>query len=110
MASLPVIDFSPFLDPKSSAKQKLCTALEIDTACREIGFFYLKNHGVPLWLLAEMLEKGRKFIETATPEEKKSLARKPAGIDDGDSARGYVKNDNIKRGAHEVIPRYYCHQ
>lgn len=102
MLSLPVIDFSPFLDPKSSAKQKLCTALQIDHACREIGFFYLKNHGIPLHLVAEMLEKGRQFIETAPQHEKESLARKPAGVGNGDSARGYVKCDSKMRGSHEV--------
>lgn len=105
MASLPVIDFSSFLDPKSSTKQKLCTALEIDNACREIGFFYLKNHGVPLWQVEDMLERGRQFIETASKEEKKALSRKPAGVDDGDSARGYVKNNGKKRGTHEVCSR-----
>jgi isopenicillin N synthase-like dioxygenase len=102
MASLPVIDFSVWIDSKSTAEQKLKVALKIDQACRDTGFFYLTNHGIPSKLIGLMLEKGRDFMSKATQEEKNSLAIKPAGVEDGDDARGYQKNYGTKRGSHEV--------
>ncbi|KEF57264.1 uncharacterized protein A1O9_05181 [Exophiala aquamarina CBS 119918] len=98
--ALPVIDFGPFLDISSSLQQKHHVALEIDKACREVGFFYLKNHGVPSDLVADLLTKTREVFETSTPEEKECLAMK--GSDEGgDSARGWLKVKN-ESGSHEV--------
>jgi len=101
MAALPVIDFGPFISETSTPEQKRATALEIDKACREVGFFYLKNHGVPLELMNEILGKARTFFENATSEEKSriSLRKKDEG---GDNARGYLYVKNEKKGSHEV--------
>ncbi|KAK5053145.1 hypothetical protein LTR84_002119 [Exophiala bonariae] len=98
--ALPVIDFGPFLDASSSSFQKKQVAFEIDKACREVGFFYLKNHGVPAELVADMLAKTRHVFETATPEEKERLAMR-GSAEGGDSARGWLKVKNAA-GAHEV--------
>jgi isopenicillin N synthase-like dioxygenase len=61
---------APFLDTSSSLQQKHQVAFEIDKACREVGFFYLKNHGVPSDLVAGMLAKTRQVFETSTPRER----------------------------------------
>ena len=102
MASLlPVIDFSPFLSSESTPEQKKATALEIDKACREVGFFYLKNHGVPLELMNSMLQQARGFFETATPEDKARIALRKK-TEGGDNARGYLYVKNEEKGCHEV--------
>ncbi|KUJ17103.1 Clavaminate synthase-like protein [Mollisia scopiformis] len=103
MAYVPIIDFSPFLDPSSTDENKKKTALEIDKACREIGFFYLSNHGVDEELRAAMLSRAKSFFENATEEEKKSISIKPAGTENGDDARGFQKVDGRGKGAHEVV-------
>jgi isopenicillin N synthase-like dioxygenase len=41
----PVVDFGKFLN--GSAAEKRNAAKEIDGAFRDLGFVYLKNHGVP---------------------------------------------------------------
>jgi isopenicillin N synthase-like dioxygenase len=41
--SIPVIDLAPFLDGRGKA----AAAEAIGRACREVGFFYVKNHGIP---------------------------------------------------------------
>ncbi len=42
---IPIIDFAPMLGADLDAKRAL--AAELRHACTEIGFFYIKNHGVP---------------------------------------------------------------
>ena len=102
MSSLPVIDFSPFLSSDSSPERKRATAKEIDRACRDVGFFYLKNHGIPQELMQRMLENARTFFETATAEEKRLLAIKDPGDGIGDLARGFQRVEGGEKGSHEV--------
>ena len=42
---IPVIDFSPMLSSKLEERRSI--APQIQKACKEVGFFYLKNHGIP---------------------------------------------------------------
>lgn len=72
-----VIDFAAW----SSDRQSV--AAQIDRACREIGFFYLQNHGVSSALLAQQFEQSRQFF--ALPQTaKQQLAWTTAA-----SNRGY---------------------
>ena len=98
---LPIIDFGPFLDPNASIEAKKNVASELDRACRDVGFFYLRNHGVPLELMNAMLDGAREFFEKATPEEKERIAlRKTA--EGGDNARGWLRVQRPDAGSHEV--------
>lgn len=45
MSQIPVVDFAPFHD--GSAEEAKATAQKIFEAFRDVGFVYLKNHGVP---------------------------------------------------------------
>jgi isopenicillin N synthase-like dioxygenase len=100
-AQLPVVDFAAFLDPSSTAEEKAKVARDIDQACRDVGFFYLKNHGVPRDLIAELLALTRDFFETATPTEKARLAMR-GKHEGGDHARGWLKVVSPESGTHEV--------
>ena len=44
--SIPVIDVDPLLEP-SNAEQIMKCVSELDMACSEVGFFTVKNHGLP---------------------------------------------------------------
>ncbi|HTI02307.1 MAG TPA: 2-oxoglutarate and iron-dependent oxygenase domain-containing protein [Acidisoma sp.] len=46
---IPIIDFAPMLGSDPAAKRAL--AAELRAACTEIGFFYIKNHGVAQTLI-----------------------------------------------------------
>jgi isopenicillin N synthase-like dioxygenase len=70
MSHVPIIDFSPFLDPQSSPEAKRGAALGIDKACREIGFFYLSNHGIDEELRSAMLSRAKTFFEEATEDQR----------------------------------------
>jgi isopenicillin N synthase-like dioxygenase len=104
--SLPIIDFEPFLKPESSISGKRRVALEIDRACRQIGFFYLKNHGVSAELMSAMLIHARTFFESATQQDKERIALKRTS-EGGDNARGWLQVCKPDVGSHEVTRGHF---
>jgi isopenicillin N synthase-like dioxygenase len=62
---VPVIDFASFL--AGGAREKAQVAQDISHACRGIGFFYLKNHGIDSEKLTDIFEASRAFF--ALPAE-----------------------------------------
>jgi isopenicillin N synthase-like dioxygenase len=102
MSHVPIKDFSPFLDPQSSPEAKRGAALGIDKACREIGFFYVSNHGIDEELRSAMLSRAKTFFEEATEDEKRFISIKPDGPGGGGHARGFQRVDGGGKGAHEV--------
>lgn len=69
---IPVVDFAPFLAGDAAARQAV--ADEIAWACRVIGFFYLKGHGVPQSLLADTFGATRDFFRRPAAEKAEALA------------------------------------
>lgn len=61
LIQIPVIDFQPFLENGNTAAQKNVSQ-EIYWACHEIGFLYLKNHGVPQALIDDLFAQSRWFF------------------------------------------------
>jgi len=82
IAEIPLIDFAPFVEGSPSGRQKV--ADEIAEACQRIGFFYLKNHGVPQRLIDAAFEHSRSFFEL--PDDRKA----ECGISD-DNHRGWLR-------------------
>jgi isopenicillin N synthase-like dioxygenase len=104
--SLPLISLTPFLDPNPSDPLPLQASLaQLSSACRDTGFFYLTDHGIPLSRLNQVLTLARSFFQDASDDEKQSLARKSP-----DEARGYQRlGENItlgRRDAHEAVDLY----
>ncbi|KAF2679147.1 Clavaminate synthase-like protein [Lentithecium fluviatile CBS 122367] len=104
-SDIPVVDFDKFLQGSESEKEDV--AKQIDKAFREVGFVYLRNHGVDNGLVDECFEwvcilfqlslhtssdvygadrsrQSKKFF--ALPTETKMLAPHPPG---GSHHRGY---------------------
>jgi isopenicillin N synthase-like dioxygenase len=65
---IPVIDIAPLLHGDATAKAGVVTA--IGDACRNIGFFYVVNHGVPEDLIAQVYAQAGRFF--AQPTAKKA--------------------------------------
>ena len=59
-ASLPVVDFGPFL--AGTPEGRRAVAREIGAACEGMGFFYLANHGVPESERAAIFDAARRFF------------------------------------------------
>ncbi|KAK6534997.1 hypothetical protein TWF281_006296 [Arthrobotrys megalospora] len=109
--ALPFVDVSPFLQkgtPPSPVKE--ASAKSLFTACHDVGFFYLKGHGIPKEQCDLVLDTVKRWMLTATKEEKDAIARKDAGVGDGDGARGYQRvGENVTLGKsdfHEAIDLY----
>ncbi|MGD8217548.1 2-oxoglutarate and iron-dependent oxygenase domain-containing protein [Pseudomonas thivervalensis] len=67
MNSLPIIDISPLYDDEPDAWQAV--AEQIDRACRQWGFFYIKGHPISPARIAEVLGNAQRFF--ALPVEEK---------------------------------------
>ena len=72
LAEIPVIDFAPFLT--GGPEQRQAVAAEIAWACRAIGFFYLKGHGVPEQARAAMFDQAARFFHLPEETKAESLA------------------------------------
>lgn len=68
---IPVIDFGPFLNGDLAARRAV--AAEIAHACHAIGFFYIRNHGVPTSLRQAIFEQSAAFFHQ--PDSAKETAR-----------------------------------
>jgi isopenicillin N synthase-like dioxygenase len=68
LSQIPVIDFAPFLH--GSAGQRAAVAGQVGDACRNIGFFYIINHGVAEILVNAAFAEAKRFF--AQPPEKKA--------------------------------------
>uniref|UniRef100_A0A803KY11 Fe2OG dioxygenase domain-containing protein n=1 Tax=Chenopodium quinoa TaxID=63459 RepID=A0A803KY11_CHEQI len=107
--SIPVIDVSPLLAKSDDANMAedagVCEVVkQLDKACREAGFFYVKGHGIPDSLLKEVREVTHKFFELPLEEKLKIKLSAATGY------RGYQEvGDNITKGVpdvHEAIDLY----
>ena len=87
--SLPIIDVSTLLGNDSTDSSQQAAALQIHQACRDWGFFYVKNHGVPMKLQEELIELSRAFF--AQPLENKMEIAMSKG---GRAWRGYFPVGN----------------
>ena len=90
--AIPVIDFQPFLTGTDAARHSVVQA--IDQASREVGFFYLSNHGIDQSLIDKTFSEARRFF--ALP-----LARKrEIAIEQSSCHRGYfsIGGENLDPG------------
>src|SRR4051812_38344231 len=65
---LPVIDVSTLLAPCPLTSSSL-VARQIETACREHGFFYVIGHGIDPRLLERLDAASRRFFALPSPEK-----------------------------------------
>lgn len=98
---IPVIDISPLVGPQNNPKSLRKTAKEIENACKNIGFFYVKNHQIPQNHLDAVILVMQEFFNL--PEEEKMKIH----IGNSDVFRGYTplgkELTNAKYDWHECV-------
>jgi isopenicillin N synthase-like dioxygenase len=80
-SEIPIIDIAPLFDgsdPQGVARQ-------IGDVCEDVGFFYVKNHGVPADLVERMYSATRQFFDL--PFETKQRLNV---ANSGETLRGYI--------------------
>ncbi|KDQ64401.1 hypothetical protein JAAARDRAFT_145047 [Jaapia argillacea MUCL 33604] len=80
---IPLIDFSKFRSAASLAEKKR-TADDVVNGFKEVGFIYLKHHGIPESIVSNTFKKSADFF--ALPQDTKDYL----AWDDPRSNRGYV--------------------
>jgi isopenicillin N synthase-like dioxygenase len=79
---IPIIDIAGLRSPDLAQRRAVASAL--GQACREVGFFYIVNHGVPDAVRAGVFEAARRvFAMPAEDKERVSITLSPEN-------RGYV--------------------
>ncbi|KAI3916013.1 hypothetical protein MKW98_004454 [Papaver atlanticum] len=105
--SIPIIDVSPLLcnkwgDVDNEGVSEVVK--QLDQACREAGFFYVKGHGISDSLIKEVRDMTRKFFDLSYDEKVKIKMSSKTGF------RGYQRiGVNVTKGKldkHEAIDCY----
>ena len=69
MNQLPIIDITPLYSDDPSAWPAV--AEQIDLACREWGFFYIKGHPISTARIDELLDSAKRFFGQPAAEKLK---------------------------------------
>jgi isopenicillin N synthase-like dioxygenase len=74
--SIPVIDIAALAGADAAARQ--ATAREIGEACRTVGFFYIRNHGIPQSLIDRTYAHSQQFHASPRAlKQKVNIANSP---------------------------------
>ena len=65
MSAIPVIDVAPLLHGGPDEARRVAEAL--GRACREVGFFYIVGHGVPVELRRRVFDTAAAFFALSSP-------------------------------------------
>jgi len=52
--AIPIIDLSPLISKKKNKKKVKEVSMLIGKACKEYGFFYIKNHGIDMSIVKNL--------------------------------------------------------
>src|ERR1700760_4139285 len=67
MEGLPIIDVGGLRNGDLTERTRV--ARELGKACREVGFFYVTGHGVPVPLRSAVFDSARQFFESPDAEK-----------------------------------------
>ena len=109
LSAVPVIDLKG--DVQTSADDRSAIAAQIRDACRNIGFFYVVNHGVPEALVQAQFDWTARFFDLTTAE-KQSLHMRNSPTTAGYEPIAEQKLDSQDTTSEAAPPdlkeSYYC--
>ncbi len=71
METVPVIDISPYRSGDDGAKQRV--ARQVADACTSIGFFAIREHGIPQQTIEDLREASHAFFEQPEAVKRRSM-------------------------------------
>lgn len=78
---IPVIDITPLIDASNPQQ----VAEQIKYVCEQVGFMYIKNHGVPQQLIDNMYDLTQQFFALSQQDKEKLSI-----VHSGPTLRGYI--------------------
>jgi isopenicillin N synthase-like dioxygenase len=84
LTEIPIIDLAPLIAPDARPEDIQKTAEAIGWACRNVGFFYIRNHGLPADHREKALAEVKRFFDLPREEKMKLHMRGSSQF------RGYV--------------------
>jgi isopenicillin N synthase-like dioxygenase len=76
--SIPLIDLAD--SGSDEIEKRRAVAVEIHKACRDTGFFYVANHGVPLAMMEAQLDSARRFFSMPAEQKREVASTSASGI------------------------------
>ncbi|CAK0785938.1 hypothetical protein CVIRNUC_009151 [Coccomyxa viridis] len=106
--ALPIIDISALIQDDKSSSAVDCTAAELHKACRDVGFFYIKGHGMPDAVTEGVRREARRWFELP------ASAKQQIALGPQTAYRGYQQlganvtryDGGFQRDWHEAIDLY----
>lgn len=86
-SSIPLIDLQPFLDGSDAA----IVVQQVSTACREIGFFAIRNHGVDARIIERTWIASSSFFDLPAVEKEQAMSH-----DAAEYPFGYEQSENLE--------------
>jgi isopenicillin N synthase-like dioxygenase len=75
--TLPIVDLASLRESDEASPTRI--AAEIGTACRDVGFFYVVNHGVEAALIAEAFNQSHRFFDLRLADKRRLAIEKIGG-------------------------------
>lgn len=96
MRSIPVVDYADYLSQDENRKHEFIQA--VGDSLKDIGFFALKNHGIPLTAIDDAYKQGDEFF-SLSDEIKRSYLQPEIAHQRGYTAFGveHAKNNPADR-------------
>jgi isopenicillin N synthase-like dioxygenase len=85
--SIPLIDLKPFLE----GNDEDTVVCQVTEACREIGFFAIRNHGINSSVIGEMWRASAAFFDSPLSEKELVMSADPS-----EYPFGYERSENLE--------------
>ena len=102
---IPVIDLGPYLSGEPGALEK--AGRELFRASTEVGFYYLKNHGVPQELIDQVFAESKRFHDQPL-EAKRNLKVDKNKIGYFEVESSITRHSALAEGARPNLYAAYC--
>ena len=104
-ASIPVIDFHPFVGSDVSARA--LTAEKIRQSFEAFGFLYLRNHGLPQEIVDDLFEQARLFFSLPAASKARASGYAPPGFSGLDPAKPADVKERFRAPDDPSLPDNY---
>lgn len=98
---IPIIDMGPYLRGEPGADRRM--AEELRKSTETVGFFYLKNHGIPQALIDRIFAESRRFFALPVEEKMKVPRVDNAGYVRLQEAKQHSANSSIVRNVKPAL-------